>query len=296
MSSLVLALPGNEALGQSLAGHLGVELGKAEFHQFPDGETHVQLLTAVKRRSIALVGTLAQPNKKIMPLLFTAATAKDLGAKRVGLVTPYLAYMRQDKRFNPGDGITSVYFAKLLSQWVDWLVTVDPHLHRRSSLDEIYSIPSTVVQAAPSIADWIKRTVEKPVMVGPDEESKQWVSTVAELADAPYLVLTKTRYSDRQVEVSSPDIERWRDRTPVLVDDIISTAQTMIETVKGLTKVGLGGPVCIGVHAVFAGTAYEDLLAAGASEVVTCNTIPHSSNGIDLAETLAEATKAFLGN
>jgi len=107
-------------------------------------------------------------------------------------------------------------------------------------------------------------------------------------------VLTKTRYSDRQVEVSSPDIERWRDRTPVLVDDIISTAQTMIETVKGLAKVGLGGPVCIGVHAVFAGTAYEDLLASGASDVVTCNTIPHSSNGIDLAEPVAEATRAFL--
>ena len=294
MTALVLALPGNEALGQSLAGRLGAELGKAEFHQFPDGETHIQLVTPVKGRSIALVDTLAQPNEKIMPLLFAAGTAKDLGAKRIGLVTPYLAYMRQDKRFNPGDGITSVYFAKLLSQWVDWLVTVDPHLHRRSSLDEIYSIPSTVVQAAPLIAEWIKKNIPKPVLVGPDEESKQWVSSVAKLADAPYLVLTKIRYSDRQVEVSSPDIERWSDRTPVLVDDIISTAQTMIETVKGLDKVGLAAPVCIGVHAVFAGTAYEDLLAAGASDVVTCNTIPHSSNGIDLADPVAEAAKVFL--
>ena len=294
MTALVIALPGNEALGRALADRLDVELGKAVFHQFPDGETHIQLLTPAKGRSVALVDTLAKPNEKIMPLLFAAATAKDLGAKRVGLVTPYLAYMRQDKRFNPGDGITSVYFAKLLSQWVDWLVTVDPHLHRRSSLDEIYSIPSTVVQAAPSIAAWIKRNVERPVLVGPDEESKQWVSTVAKLADAPYLVLTKIRYSDNQVEVSSPDIERWSDRTPVLVDDIISTAHTMIETVKGLDKAGLAAPVCIGVHAVFAGTAYDDLLASGASDVVTCNTIPHSSNGIDLAEPLAEAAKAFL--
>ena len=294
MTALVLALPGNEVLGQSLADRLGAELAKAEFHQFPDGETHIQLVTPVKGRSIALVDTLAQPNEKIMPLLFAAGTAKDLGAKRIGLVTPYLAYMRQDKRFNPGDGITSVYFAKLLSQWVDWLVTVDPHLHRRSSLDEIYSIPSTVVQAAPLIAEWIKKNIPKPVLVGPDEESKQWVSSVAKLADVPYLVLTKIRYSDRQVEVSSPDIERWSDRTPVLVDDIISTAQTMIETVKGLDKVGLAAPVCIGVHAVFAGTAYEDLLAAGASDVVTCNTIPHSSNGIDLADPVAEAAKVFL--
>ena len=296
MTALIIALPGNEALGCSLADRLGAELGKAVFHQFPDGETHIQLLTPVEGRSIALVDTLAKPNDKIMPLLFAAAAAKDLGAKHVGLVTPYLAYMRQDKRFNPGDGITSTYFAKLLSQWVDWLVTVDPHLHRRSSLDEIYSIPSTVVQAAPSIAAWIKRNVEKPVLVGPDEESKQWVSKVAGLADAPYLVLTKIRYSDSQVEVSSPDIERWSDRTPVLVDDIISTARTMIETVKGLDKTGLPAPVCIGVHAVFAGTAYEDLLASGASDVVTCNTIPHSSNGIDLAGPVAEATKAFLGS
>ncbi len=294
MTGLVIALPGNEALGASLASQLKAELGKADFHQFPDGETHIQMLTPVEGRSIALVDTLARPNETIMPLLFAAATAKDLGARRVGLVAPYLAYMRQDKRFQPGDGITSTYFAKLLSGWVDWLVTVDPHLHRRSSLDEIYSIPSAVVQAAPSIAEWIKRNVPKPVLVGPDQESEQWVSRVAGLADAPYLVLSKIRRGDRNVEVSAPDIERWKDRTPVLVDDIVSTAQTMIETVKGLAGVGLSGPVCIGVHGVFAGHAYEDLQAAGASRVVTCNTIPHASNGIDLSRPIAEAARSFL--
>ncbi|WP_164119514.1 ribose-phosphate pyrophosphokinase-like domain-containing protein, partial [Stenotrophomonas maltophilia] len=85
---------------------------------------------------------LAQPNEKILPLIFAAATARELGAARVGLVAPYLAYMRQDRRFNPGEAVTSRQMAHLVSGAFDWMVTVDPHLHRYSDLSEIYSIPT----------------------------------------------------------------------------------------------------------------------------------------------------------
>jgi ribose-phosphate pyrophosphokinase len=289
MSLLIFALPGNEALAESLVKALSAELGQAEFHRFPDGESYVRLSSPVEGRSVVLVDTLAEPDDKALPLLFTAALTKDLGAKRVGLVAPYLAYMRQDRRFHPGEAVTSTYFGRLMSRWVDWLVTVDPHLHRRASLDEIYSVPSKVVHAAPFIADWIVENIERPVLVGPDRESEQWVSTVAGHAAAPYIVLTKTRHGDRDVEIAVPDVETWRDYTPVLVDDIISTGQTMIVTVRDLEKAGLAAPVCIGVHAVFAGSAYEDLQAAGAAKIVTCNTIPHPSNAIDLTEPIAKA-------
>ena len=77
-----------------------------------------------------------------MPLALVAGTARDLGASSVGLVAPYLAYMRQDRMFRAGEGVTSVYFARLLADSFDWLVTVDPHLHRRRSLTEIYPFPA----------------------------------------------------------------------------------------------------------------------------------------------------------
>ena len=283
---LVVALPGNECLARSIASQLEGELAEVVVRTFPDGETYVRFDTPPEGREVVVVATMNRPDQTFLPLLLTLETARDLGARRVVLAAPYLAYMRQDIRFRAGEGITSRYFARCLSMSADGLATVDPHLHRYDSLDEIYAIPSEVVHAAEPIAAWIRSHVERPLLLGPDEESGQWVDAVARAAGAPSVVLEKVRRGDRDVEISVPQVERWRDRTPVLIDDIISTARTMIETVAHLRRAGLAAPVCIGVHGVFAGNAYEDLLDAGAAQVVTCNTIDHASNGIDISAQL----------
>lgn len=294
MDPLVFALPGNDALASALAAGLRGEVGVAEFRRFPDGETYVRLETPVAGRAVVLAATLDRPDERLMPLTFAAATARELGATVVGLTCAYLGYMRQDKRFHPGEAVTSAVFARLLDPWIDWMVTVDPHLHRRASLAEIYTSPATVLHAAPFIAAWIRDSVASPLLVGPDGESAQWVSDVAGRAGAPFVVLEKTRRGDRDVEVSVPEVERWRDHTPVLVDDIVSTARTMIETVGHLHRAGLAPPVCIGVHAVFAGDAFGDLQAAGVARIVTCNTIAHPSNGIDVTPALVDAVRERL--
>src|SRR3546814_5690813 len=91
------------------------------------------------------------------------------------------------------------------SDLLDWLVTVDPHLHRYHELSEIYRIPTQVVHAAPFLASWIKRNVARPLIIGPDLESEQWVSQVAADADAPFLVCEKIRSGDRHVTISIPN-------------------------------------------------------------------------------------------
>jgi ribose-phosphate pyrophosphokinase len=294
MKPLLLVFPGNTLLASTLASRLGAEIGGMTLRHFPDGESYVRIDAPVTGRDVILLCTLDRPDDKLLPLLFAAGTAKEFGAARVGLVAPYLAYMRQDQRFQPGEAVTSVHFARLLSASVDWLVTVDPHLHRRSRLGEIYSIPARVVHAAPLVSAWIRQHVAAPVLIGPDSESEQWVAAVAGAAGAPYVVLQKIRRGDREVEVSVPDVERWRARTPVLVDDIISTARTMIATVGHLRRAQFAPPVCIGVHAVFAGDAHAELLAAGAARVVTGNTIAHESNAIDVSDILAEAVRELV--
>ena len=294
LKPLVLPLPGNGDLASRLASRLDADLGAATVRRFPDGESYVRLETDVDGRSLALVCTLDRPDDKVLPLYFVAATARELGAARVGLVAPYLAYMRQDTRFQPGEGITSAQFARLLSSAVDWLVTVDPHLHRVGALTDIYRVPATAVAAAPAIAAWLRANVDAPLVIGPDSESVQWARAVAEMADAPHVVLSKVRRGDRDVEVSVPDVARWRGRTAVLVDDIISTAGTMIEAVGHVRRAGLVDPVCVGVHAVFASDAYSELLAAGAARVVTCDTVLHASNAIALDEPVAAAVRPFL--
>jgi len=292
-STIVFALPGNETLAAALATQLGATLGALAIRRFPDGETYLRFDTPVSGCKIVLACSLHQPDNNIMPLLFAASTARELGARRVGLVTPYLGYMRQDKRFQDGEAITSAVFAQLLSRHIDWLVTVDPHLHRWKSLDEIYSASSTVVPAAPLLAEWIKTNVEAPVLIGPDAESEQWVSAVAKIAGAPHVVLDKVRRGDRDVSVSVPDPEALRGRTPVLVDDIISTGRTMIAGVRHVLAQALNPPICVGVHAVFSGDAHEALLAAGAARVVTTDTIPHPSNGISVQQAMAQAVVAL---
>ena len=293
-ATLVFSMPGHEALGSSLATALNAPEGTLAIRECPDGETYVRGETPCDGRDVVLAANLFQPNHAVLPLMFCAQALRVLDAGRVVLVSPYLPYMRQDMRFQPGEVITSRIFAKLLSETVDGLVTIDPHLHRYTSLSEIYSIPSRVEHAAPAIAEWIRAHVEQPLIIGPDSESEQWVSEVADMAESPYLVLAKKRHGDRDVEIAVPQLDAWRGRTPVLVDDIISTARTMIETISHLTQAGYSPPTCIGVHAVFAGDSYEGLANAGATEIVTCNTVPHPSNAIDLTAALTNGVRSLL--
>lgn len=293
MRPLLFALPGNEAMGAALCRLRGWETGAWELHAFPDGETRVRYLSDPAGREVILVCSLDRPNAKTVPLCLAAAVARELGARRVGLVVPYLAYMRQDARFHRGEGVTAKHFAGLLGRAGDWLVTVDPHLHRIERLDEIYDIPSRVVAAAPAIAAWVMENVRQPLLIGPDEESEQWVAQVAATAACPYTVLRKERRGDRDVSVSVPELAGWRSRTPVLVDDIASTARTLIAAVQRLRAAGMPAPVCVAVHPVFAGEAYAELLAAGVAAVACTDTIAHPSSRIGLAAAIGAAADAL---
>ncbi|HEU4693446.1 MAG TPA: ribose-phosphate pyrophosphokinase [Vicinamibacterales bacterium] len=292
MKTLLLTWPGNEPLGVSLLAALDAEPVAFSTRSFPDGETFLRIDTDVRQRTVCVLCTLRDPDARFLPLAFAGDTVRELGARSVGLVAPYLAYMRQDRRFEPGEALTSTYFARLLSSRFDWLVTIDPHLHRRKSLAEIYSIPAAVAHAAPLLANWVRDNVPDALLVGPDAESEQWVRAVAEAVPCPHVVLEKIRRGDRDVSVSSMPDERLRaGRTAILIDDIISSARTMIETVRQWTAAGLPAPVCLAVHGVFAARAYDELRAAGAARIVTTNSIPHASNGIDVGGLLAEPVR-----
>ena len=293
--TVVLAIPGNEDQATKLGARLGTAAITPEVRWFPDGEIYVRIDEDLGGHDAVIVGSLyPAPAEKFLMMSFLAATARDLGARRVGLVAPYLAFMRQDVQFKPGEGVTSAYFGRLVSGAVDWMVTVDPHLHRRASLEEIYSIPTQVARAAPEIAKWVATEIERPILVGPDAESVQWVAAVADACGAPYVILEKTRRGDRDVSISAPTAEKIAGRTPVLVDDIVSTGKTMVEATRQLVHAGSSAPMCVAIHAVFADDVQGELVAAGAAGIVTCNTIVHASNRICVADPIAEQTKQLL--
>lgn len=295
MSALIYAWPQHAGLGAALAQGLSAEIGVLNMRRFPDGEIYVQLQTPPEGRQVILACGLEQPDEKSTGIYFAASTARELGARSVGLVAPYLAYMRQDARFHPGEAVASRVFARWLSGSVDWLATIDPHLHRHASLGEIYTIPTAVASATAAIARWIAANVPAPLIVGPDAESAQWVAAVAAAARCPHVVLEKQRRGDRDVEIVLPPLDAWRSHTPVLVDDIVSTARTMAAAATLLRAAGMAAPVCIGVHALFCGDAHETLLAAGVARIVTCNSIGHATNAIDIRPELLRAVADMLG-
>ncbi|MCD9029031.1 ribose-phosphate pyrophosphokinase [Luteimonas sp. BDR2-5] len=295
MQRLILPLPGNEAFAARLAAACGGEAGRIETRRFPDGETYLRLQADPAGREVDLVCTLARPDPQFLALVFAADAARELGATRVNLVAPYLAYMRQDMRFHAGECISSLSFARLLSSTFDRLLTVDPHLHRHATLSALYTIPTATLQAAPLLADWIAANVDAPLVVGPDEESEQWAGAIAARIHAPHVVLRKTRLGDRSVDIELPDLTAWRDRTPVLVDDIASSGRTLAVAARKLAAQGLRTPECVVVHALFADGAWDELAPLFA-RIASTDAVPHPSNRIALAPLLADALVRGLGD
>ena len=286
---ILLPFPGMDALAREIAAPSGAAVRPIGLHRFPDGEGVVTLPEGIAGGDLAIVATLRDPDRLALPLRFAAATARELGATRVGLIAPYLGYMRQDRRFALGQAVSAPLFARFLGESFDWLVTVDPHLHRIARLEDVFPMLALRVPTAPLIARWIAAEVPDAVLLGPDSESQQWVADVARQAGRPYEVLRKQRRGDRAVDITVPksaDLRRYR---PVILDDIASSGRTMAHAVERVMSAGGSAPVCILIHAVFAGGACDDIRAAGAARIVTTDTIPHPSNAISVARSLASA-------
>ncbi|WP_191966972.1 MULTISPECIES: ribose-phosphate diphosphokinase [Marinobacter] len=280
-------------LREKLCDQLGLEQGRLEFRRFPDGETYLRVDTPVSGARCIVLADLSNPDARYLAHLFLFETLRELGASSVGLVAPYLCYMRQDRRFQDGEAVTSAVFARSLLRHIDWLITVDPHLHRYHALGEIYSVPTQVVQGAPALAGWLRGQSDL-LLVGPDAESEQWVASIAQASSHPYVIGAKQRLGDRRVEVALPDISRYQGRTAIIIDDVISSGRTVGECVKALRSQGMEAILCAAVHGIFAEASDQYLLDTGLQALVTTNTIPHRTNGIDISELLAPSIRHFL--
>jgi ribose-phosphate pyrophosphokinase len=294
MNPLLIAMPGHDELARRLGVLLPADDGEIAVRRFPDGESYVRVESNVYDRDIVVLAALDRPDDKIVPLLLALRTLRELGARRVVLVAPYLPYMRQDHRFHPGEAVSSRIVAATFDAAIDSLVTVDPHLHRHQDLGEIYAKPTTAVSSARAIAAWIRAHAPQSVVIGPDSESAQWVEAVAAEAAVPWTALTKRRLGDRRVEITAPDLSPWADRTPILLDDIASTGTTLVAAATKVRALRVRPPVCIVVHPIFSAGAEEALVHAGVAYIASCNTVPHSTNRIDIAAALADGLRPHL--
>ena len=287
---IVIGCSNSPKLASLVARRMRCRFAALEASRFPDGELLVRFPVGVKGRQVVLVQSFQpQPQEALVEVLLAASTARELGAKRVTLVAPYLGYMRQDARFQPGQAVSALLVAGLVGKLIARVLTIDPHAHRIPKLQAIFGCRLTRLTANNALADFIRSRMRCDVVMGPDAESYQWAEAIAARLGVPAIVLRKKRYSSRHVRVRFAERAELRGKAVVITDDIISTGHTMVEAVKAAKKQGAAQVSCVAVHGVFAENAMQRLRKAGAKCVVTTNTIENRQARIDVAALIAGA-------
>jgi ribose-phosphate pyrophosphokinase len=287
---MIITSCGNSlTIAKKLAKKLRVKYSPLTISSFPDGDIYLKFNTKLKGKKLVIIQSF-QPHAdmSLFDIIFAAETAKDLGAKKVILVAPYLAYMRQDKRFHPGEAISSRIMGKLLNGSIDKIITFDPHLHRYHSLKNIFTIPTKKLTANLLIAEYIKRKIKNPVIIGPDGESFQWADVIAKKVGCACTVLHKTRFSSRHVAEKMVNKISIVGKNAIIVDDIISTGHTIAEAAKKAKKLHAKSVTAIGVHGLFVENAIAKMHKAGVTKIITTNCITHPTNKIDITPLLLQ--------
>lgn len=261
--------------------------------KFPDDELRIRFDCSLKGKVVALVQSFYKNiSDCIVEVILAAQTARELGAEKIVLVAPYFPYLRQDKRFGRGEAVSQSIIAGLMENYLDAICVMDPHLHRKSKLEKIFSIKAVKLTANALISDYIKKHIANPVVIGPDEESYKWARTVAEMLGAESRILKKKRYSSYHVEVRLNRKISLKGKNAVIVDDIVSTGNTILETAKVLKKLGAKKIYCVCVHGIFASSALSKLKRAKIN-IVSTNTIPSKVARIDVSGVIGEGLKSM---
>ena len=285
---LVVSCSHGNHLGSSVAKRLNANHSQLTITKFPDDEILIKFNSNLKNQAVVLVQSFYNNiSDCLVEVILASATAKELGAKKIILVAPYFPYLRQDKRFHSGESVSQGIIAGLIDKYFDEIYVIDPHLHRKNSLGQIFKIKSTKLTANNLIADYIRKNIKNPILIGPDSESYKWARNVAEKIGAESRILTKTRYSSYHVEVKLNKRVDLRDKNAVIVDDIVSTGHTIIEASKLLRKLGAKNIYCICVHGIFVEGALKKL-ARNKIKVISTNTIPNKAAKIDVSGLVAK--------
>ncbi|MFH1358521.1 MAG: ribose-phosphate diphosphokinase [archaeon] len=282
---LIVACSGGKHLAKTIARKANMHYEQDIIERFPDSETKIKIPN-VKNKDVYFVQSFYKDkirdiNDRLIEVLLSIKTAKELKARKIYLIAPYLAYLREDIRFRKGEAVSAKVIADLLKN-LKKVYVVEPHLHRFKSFKQFFP-NAQKVSIAKEIAKYIKKNIKNPSLVGPDIESEQWVKAVAKELGIKYTILLKQRFNSRKVKVHG---EKTKAQNVVIIDDIISTGHTLIEASKLVNAKKI---YFIGVHPVFSENAVKKLNKFG--KVVVSNTIPTKQSKLDCTTAIAEIIK-----
>jgi ribose-phosphate pyrophosphokinase len=293
--TVLLAFPEYREAAAAIAGRAGIPWAEVAIHRFPDGESRLRLPARLPSQ-VVFCRSLDNPNEKLIELLLAAAGARQQGVAGCTLVAPYLCYMRQDKAFTQGEVVSQQAVGRLLADYFSAVITVDAHLHRVTRLSDAIPCKHAVnLKATVPMADFVASRLHRPLLVGPDEESQQWVAAIAAARRLDHVVASKQRFGDRDVRISLPSCD-YHGRDVVLLDDIASSGATLEVAASEIARHGPASVSVLVTHALFTGDAPERLRAAGVGDIWSCDSVPHATNAVALDGLLGTALAELLGS
>ena len=289
--SAPLIFPGTSCkeLGSKIAKNGGIKLGLITKKNFHDGELYLRIESDVSNKHCIVVQSISYPqDSNFMELITIIDTLKDIGASRVTAVVPYFGYGRQDKRFKPGEAISSKIIAKHLSLDIDEFITVN--IHEDKILD-FFDKPAFNLDSSHLLGDYFKtRDVTSPIIVSPDRGALKIATDVSKVIKCPFDYLEKTRLGPGKVQIKPKNLE-VKDRDVIIVDDMIDSGNTMIEAIKLLNKQGPGDIYVGCIHPVFNNNVISKFLSLGVTDVVSTDTISSPKSLITVSSLITEALR-----
>ncbi|PSG96864.1 ribose-phosphate diphosphokinase [Thermoplasmatales archaeon SW_10_69_26] len=281
---IVATAPQRSAMGESLARELGVRYVELTAERFPDGEYHARVPERIDGTAV-LVGDL-RPDERILETVVGADALREAGADEIVLAAPYLAYGRQDRAFEPGEGVSARALLRALSANADAFATVDPHTD--GVLDHFDGATSAATAAQEIATHLADEGVD--LVLAPDAGARDRAEQVADHLGCPFDHLEKHRKSAHEVEIEPHDAD-VTGQTVLVVDDIVATGGTMSTATRQLLDAGAGRVLLAATHGVFADGALKRLDDAGAETILATDAIPSSASAISLAPALARAAR-----
>jgi len=287
----VIIVPGinSQELAYRVSKLTGYKLLRTEFKRFPDGELYIRVPDneAIKDEDVIFIQSQRNQNDAVVESILMSDILRDEGARSITLVAPYLAYTRQDKKFNPGEPISIRVLAKVYSQLFDKVITINPH---ETHIKSFFEVPFICGSAVKELASYVKDKLNDPVVLSPDTGAIELAKEAAEVIGCDYDYLEKTRISPTEIKIAPKNLD-VKDRDVLIVDDIISTGGTVATATKMLKEQGADKVVVACVHPLLIGDALNKLYTSGANEVIGTDTFPSPVSKVSVDKVIVDLLK-----
>ena len=291
---------------QKLAANVAKELDdvfiRVETKKFPDGEKYLRVHGEVDDEVTIIQSTGYPQDETLIELLFLIKNLKDLGAKKVKVVVPFMGYARQERRFNDGEAISAKIVAELIElAGADEFASINLH---EDCVRKFFNIPAYNLSAMPAIAEYLKEFTTDPIIIAPDKGALGFAEEISEILGCNCTYLKKVRLGPDKVETTIADIDESDDdsskvqissvkgKQAIIIDDIIATGGTIVNAINILKEHGAVSVNVCCVHPTLVNDAVSKIYAAGATDLAGTDTLKSEVSSISLAKTIANYLKS----